>query len=57
MNFSKGSRQLTIKFLSNRLNIKPYNRLNKEVIDFKECKEELITPYNTKYFYLKTGIL
>jgi len=51
LGFSKDNRQLTLKFLSSKLNIRPYDRLDKEVIDFKECKEELITPYNTKCFY------
>jgi len=31
--------------------MKPYNRLDKEVRDFKEYKEGLITPHSTKYFY------
>jgi len=39
------------------VNIRPYNRLDKEVIDFKECKKELIMPYDIEYFYLGTGIL
>jgi len=39
MNFSKGNRQLAIKLLSSRLNIRPYDRLDKEVIDFREYKE------------------
>jgi len=37
--------------------MRPYNRLDKEVVDFKECKEELTTPYNTECFYLKARIL
>ena len=43
IDLSKGNRQLAIKLLSSRLNIRPYNRLDKEVIDFRECKEGLIT--------------
>jgi len=31
--------------------MRPYNKLNKEVIDFREYKGELITPHNTKYLY------
>jgi len=45
------SRELTLKLYSGRLNIKPYDKLNKEVIDFKEYKEGLVTQYNTKYSY------
>ena len=40
-----------IKTLSLKLNTRPYNRLDKEVIDFKECKEGLITLYNIKSSY------
>jgi len=32
-----------IKVISLRLNIRPYNRLDKEVVDFRECKEGLTT--------------
>jgi len=39
------------------LNIRPYNKLDKEVADFKEYKEELTTPHNTKCFYLGAGTL
>jgi len=52
MNFSKGNRQFAIKLFSGRLNIRPYNKLDKEVIDFKEYKKGLTTPHNTKCFYL-----
>jgi len=51
INLSKGSRQLAIKFFSDRLNIRPYNKLDKEVADFREYKEGLITPYDIKCFY------
>jgi len=47
----KSRRKGDIKILSLKLNIRPYNRLDKEVIDFKECKKGLTTPHNTKYFY------
>jgi len=53
----KRRRKGDVKTLSLRLNIKPYNRLDKEVIDFKEYKEELIMPHNIEYFYLRAGIL
>jgi len=39
MKLITGSRELTLKLFSSRLNIKPYDRLDKEVTDFKECKE------------------
>ena len=43
--------KIPFKIISLRLNIRPYNRLDKGVIDFRECKEGLVTQYNTKYFY------
>jgi len=46
-----------IKMFSLKLNIRPYNRLDKEVIDFKEYKEGLTEPHNTKCFYLGTKTL
>jgi len=57
IDLSKSNKQLAIKFLSSKLNTRPYNRLDKEVIDFKECKEGLIMPHNTKCSYLGTGTL
>ena len=51
----KRRRKSNIKTLSLGLNIRPYNRLDKEVVDFKECKEGLITPYNIKCFYYQKG--
>jgi len=51
ISLSKNKGQFTLKLFSSRLNIRPYNRLDKEVIDFKEYKKGLITLYNTKYFY------
>ena len=51
INLGKGNRQLAIKLFSSRLNIKPYNKLDKGVVDFREYKEGLITPYNTKCFH------
>jgi len=43
MKIIKRRRKGDIKILSLRLNIRPYNRLNEEVIDFRECKERLAT--------------
>jgi len=51
------SDKIFFKVLSFRLNIRPYNKLDKEVIDFRECKDGLATLYNTRYFYLKAKIL
>ena len=44
-------RELVFQLFSNRLNIKPYNRLDKEVADFKEHKGRPAVLYNTKYFH------
>jgi len=52
----KHRRKSDIKTLSLRLNIRPYNKLDKEVVDFKEYKEGLATPHNTRYSYLEAGI-
>ena len=57
LHLSNSQRQLAFKSLSFRLNIRPYNKLNKEVIDFRECKEGLIMPRDTKCFYLEAGTL
>ena len=51
LKFRKSKRQLALKLISLRLNTRPYNKLDKEVIDFKEYKEGLATQHNTKYFY------
>ena len=53
--FFQGDSKLTVKFFSGRLNIKPYNKLDKEVIDFKEYKEGLIIQHDIKYFYYWKG--
>jgi len=45
------SSKILFKPISLRLNARPYNRLDKEITDFKECKGGLTTPYNTKCFY------
>jgi len=42
INLNKSDGQLTIKFLSSRLNIRPYNKLNKEVGDFRDLCDEYI---------------
>ena len=55
MKIIKRRRKSNIKTLSLRLNIKPYDRLNKEVIDFKECKEGPVTQYDIKYSYQQNG--
>ena len=49
------SDEIPLKPISLRLNIRPYNRLDKEVINFRECKEELATQYDTKCFYYWNG--
>jgi len=41
-NLVKGARELIIKFLSSRLNIRPYDKLSKEVEDFKDLWDEYI---------------
>ena len=55
LHLSNSLRQFTLKLLSGRLNIRPYNRLDKEVIDFREYKERLITLYDTKCFHYQNG--
>jgi len=42
VNLSQHTRELTIKFLSGRLNIRLYNKLSKEVGDFKDLEDEYI---------------
>jgi len=39
MKIVKRRHKSNVEILSLRLNIRPYNRLDKEVVDFKECKE------------------
>ena len=51
LKFGKCRRQFTFKMLSLRLNTRPYNRLDKEIADFTECKEEPVVPYITKCFH------
>jgi len=40
--FFKGRGNFTIKFYSSRLNIRPYNKLSKEIGDFKDSEDECI---------------
>jgi len=56
MQLQSGSDKVFFKALSLKLNTRPYNKLDKEVADFRECKYGLTTPHNTRYFYLEAGI-
>ena len=38
-----------------KLNIRPYNKLNKKIEDFKEYHIELGMLYTIKYFHLAVG--
>ena len=51
MQFQPSNNEIPLKPISFRLNTRPYNRLDEEVIDFKEYKEGLITPHDTECFY------
>ena len=42
LNLSQSTRELTIKFFSGRLNIRPCNKLSEEVGDFKDLEDEHI---------------
>jgi len=42
LNLSQGAREFTIKFYSSRLNIRPYNKLSKEVEDFRDSEDKYI---------------
>jgi len=53
LKFITNSYELTVEFLSSRLNMKLYNRLDKEVADFKEPKGGPAVLYTTKCFYCK----
>jgi len=46
---------LVFQLLSSRLNIRPYNKLNKKVADFKEYKSGPAVLYNTEYFHHQDG--
>ena len=53
--FNQNSRQLILKPFSSQLNIKPYNRLDKKVADFRECKGGLAMLCTTKCFHHQDG--
>jgi len=42
VNLIKSIRELIIKFLNSKLNIRLYNKLSKEVEDFKDLEDEYI---------------
>jgi len=42
LNLSQGVREFIIKFYSSRLNIRPYDKLSKEVEDFRDLEDEYI---------------
>jgi len=52
MQLQLGNNKVFFKALSLKLNIRPYNRLDKEVADFRECKDGLTIPHDTRCFYL-----
>jgi len=56
MQLQSGSNKVFLKALSLRLNMRPYSKLDKEVADFRECKDGLTTPHDTRYSYLGAGI-
>ena len=53
--FIISSQKLVIQFLSNRLNTRPYNRLDKEVTDFKKPKSGPVVLHTTKCFHHQNG--
>ena len=53
--FITSSKELTLKLLSSRENISYYNKLDKEVADFRECKDRLAMPCTTKCFHHQDG--
>jgi len=55
LQFAISSQELVIQFLSSRLNIKPYNRLDKEVTVFTKCKEGPAVLHTTKCFHHQDG--
>jgi len=55
LKFSKCKEQFIFETLSFKLNIRFYNRLDKEVIDFKEPKSGPVVLYTTKYFHHQDG--
>jgi len=53
--FITDNRELTLKLFSNRQNTSYYNRLDKEVADFKEHKGGPVIPHTTKCIYHQNG--
>ena len=53
--FVINNRELTFKLLSNKENMSYYNRLDKEVVDFKEYKGRPAVLCNTKCFHHQNG--
>jgi len=49
--FLKSNSNLIIKFFSSKLNLRPYNNLDKEIEDFKEYRNKLETQHIIKYSY------
>ena len=44
-------KELVFQFFSNRLNARPYNKLDKKIADFKEPKGGPVVPHTTKCFH------
>jgi len=55
LQFTTSSQELVIQFFSNKLNTRPYNRLDKKVADFTKYKEEPVVLYITKCFHHQNG--
>jgi len=55
LQFIISSQELVIQFLNSKLNIRLYNRLDKEIIDFIKCKKEPAVPHTTKCFHHQDG--
>ena len=53
--FVINSKELTFKPFSSRENMSHYNRLDKEVADFREHKNGLVMLYTTKCFHHQNG--
>jgi len=49
--FETSTRELSLKLISLKLNIRPYNRLSVGTEDFKDDKDELGVPHITKSSY------
>ena len=55
LKFFISNQKLIIKHFSSKLNIRPYDRLDKEIADFKEHKDKPAVLYNTKFLYYWNG--